>query len=463
MKRDTAFVALGSTAAEARDRFGAALTQLQSATTTVSTVARVVTGPFLEGDGRVRGDASPVANTVAAIATTETPVALMRRLLEIERAHGRVRDGSPDRVLDLDLLAYGDLQNWRSETLILPHPRAAQRAFVLGPWEEIAPEATIGLDGPSVMAAASALRSRCPDDFRTLAHSARPAIPNLEGACERVENLAALRGWRANCSGTVGLVPTMGALHAGHISLARRARAHCDHVVATIFVNPLQFAPGEDLARYPRTLAADLVALRDAGVDAVYIPAPEDLYPPGFSTFVTPRGPAEGFEGAQRPGHFQGVATVVTKLLLRVHPTHSFFGRKDAQQVAVIRRMVRDLDLPGHIVVCPTVRDVDGLALSSRNRYLDEAQRKQALCLDQALSQMQFAVSPGASREALRDAGHPVLAAADVEVEYLDVVDPATMVPIESLNAPALAIGVIRIGKTRLLDNRWLAPAGTHS
>jgi pantoate--beta-alanine ligase len=459
LNRETAFIALGSTAPDARARFSRALEALATGDTQVAAVARIVVGPFLDRDGHVVAGAPSVSNTVAQISTVEDPRALLARLLAIEQAAGRVRDGSTARALDLDLLALG-AHEIEAPGLTLPHPRASGRAFVLLPWEEIAPTARVGRGGPTVMALASSLRARAPEAFRALQAAPPPELPAREGRCERLEDLGSLRAWRAGCSGTVGLVPTMGALHAGHMSLVRHARSRCDHVVATIFVNPLQFAPGEDLARYPRTLDDDLAALRSVGADAVYLPAPEDLYAKDFSTYVTPTGPAEGFEGARRPGHFQGVATIVTKLLLRVHPTHGFFGRKDAQQVAVIARMVRDLDLPGHVIVCPTVRDPDGLALSSRNRYLDEAQRTQALCLDRALSEMQFATSSTVHRDALRATGLAILQAAAVEVEYLDVVDPATMVPIDRLDAAALAIGVIRVGETRLLDNRWMAPAG---
>ncbi len=460
MKREMAFVALGSTEADAQARFSRALAALATGDTHVATVARIVQGPFLDGQGHTVEGAPPVSNTVAQIATTVAPQTLMARLLEIEQGEGRVRGGSPARALDLDLLAYGS-HEVQTDGLTVPHPRLGERAFVLGPWEEIAPTWRVGAAGPTVMALASDLRARAPGAYRALHSGAQPALPSLEGACERLEDLGSLRTWRGGCRGSVALVPTMGALHAGHVSLVRRARARCDHVVATIFVNPLQFAPGDDLARYPRTLDADLAALRHAGADAVYLPAPEDLYAANFSTTVTPRGPAEGFEGARRPGHFEGVATIVTKLLLRAHPTHSFFGRKDAQQVAVITRLVRDLDLPGHVVVCPTVRAPDGLALSSRNRYLDDAGRVQALALDRALSEMQFSVgTSGADRGGLRAAGLSILEAADVEVEYLDIVHPLEMVPIEMLDAPALAIGVIRVGETRLLDNRWLVLAG---
>jgi len=271
---------------------------------------------------------------------------------------------------------------------------------------------------------------------------------------------AALAAWRARAAGTVGLVATMGALHEGHASLARRARAACDAVLATIFVNPLQFGPTEDLARYPRTFEADLDLLARAGVDAVYAPGADDLYPAGFATHVDVDGPTAGFEGAARPGHFRGVATVVAKLLARVRPDLAWFGRKDAQQVAVVRRMHADLDLPGTIVVAPTVRDVDGLALSSRNRYLTPDERARALAIPRALDAARACAAAGERRrDALVAAARAVLdAARDVAVAYVEVVDPARFVAVEEVGpGPALMVVAAKVGTTRLLDNEWIA------
>ena len=190
-----------------------------------------------------------------------------------------------------------------------------------------------------------------------------------------VSSLAELRSARLLLDGTVGFVPTMGYLHEGHVSLARRAREECDHVVVSIFINPTQFGPSEDLSKYPRNLESDLRLLEAAGVTLVWTPTPEVMYPPGFATWVEVEGLTEPLEGASRPGHFRGVTTVVSKLFNAVQPTKAYFGQKDAQQAAVICKMTRDLDFPVEIVVCPTVREEDGLAMSSRNSYLSPEER----------------------------------------------------------------------------------------
>ncbi len=231
--------------------------------------------------------------------------------------------------------------------------------------------------------------------------------------------------------GIVGLVPTMGALHAGHEALLRAARPACDVLVASIFVNPTQFAEGSDLAAYPRDLDADLAVAEAAGVDVVFAPSVEEMYPPGFATWVEPGGVADGLESAYRPGHFRGVATVCLKLFNVVRPQIAWFGQKDAQQVAVVRQLVRDLGLGVEIRVVETVRDPDGLALSSRNGRLSAAERQQALAISRAL----------ATRDVAR--AREVLAAAGVEPDYVAVAD---------LDGPTLAIAA-RIGSTRLIDN----------
>jgi pantoate--beta-alanine ligase len=306
------------------------------------------------------------------------------------------------------------------------------------------------------------LRARDPAAFASLRRGCCPRrdAEKPRGGC--CPDAAALAAWRARV-GTVGLVPTMGALHEGHASLARRARAACDAVLATIFVNPLQFGPTEDLARYPRTFDADLDLLAGVGADAVYAPTVDDLYPAGFSTHVDVDGPTAGFEGAARPGHFRGVATVVAKLLARARPDRAWFGRKDAQQVAVVRRMHADLDLPGTVVVAPTVRDVDGLALSSRNRYLTPDERAR-VAIPRALDAARALAATGERRrDALVAAARAVLDAAhDVAPAYVEVVDPARFAPLAALGeTPALLVIAAKVGTTRLLDNEWLlAPGG---
>ena len=265
--------------------------------------------------------------------------------------------------------------------------------------------------------------------------------------------LAASRRWRAQGL-KVGLVPTMGALHAGHRSLIAAARGENDIVVVSIFVNPIQFGPGEDFARYPRDPAHDEDLLGGAGVDAVYRPSVEVMYSPGSSTRVHVSGVADPLEGAARPGHFDGVATVVSKLFVAVEPDRAYFGQKDAQQAAVVRRLARDLDFPVEIRVCPTVREPDGLALSSRNGYLGSDERRAAVSLSSALRLAADAYAAGERRpEQLRRmlCGR-IEAESLARVEYAEVVDPETFTP-----PGTLAVLAVRIGKTRLIDNHDLS------
>lgn len=261
---------------------------------------------------------------------------------------------------------------------------------------------------------------------------------------------------REHRSGRIGFVPTMGALHEGHATLLRAARADSDTVVLSIFVNPTQFEEQSDLASYPRDEDADLLRAVGEGVDVVFAPEPADVYPPGFATTVRVAGPiAETLEGAHRGrGHFDGVATVVTKLLLAVLPDTAYFGAKDAQQVAVVRRMVADLGIPVRIAVCPTSRDPDGLARSSRNTRLSEAERAQALAIPRALQAVTDAAADGVVDAArLRDLAVGVLADAGVEPEYVELVDPDTFAPASDLSRPVLVAIAARVGATRLIDN----------
>jgi pantoate--beta-alanine ligase len=252
----------------------------------------------------------------------------------------------------------------------------------------------------------------------------------------------------------------MGALHAGHLALVARARDENDHVVASVFVNPNQFGPHEDLSRYPRDLARDQALLAEAGVDCLFAPSVDAMYPPGFSTGVAVEGPALGLEGERRPGHFRGVATVVLKLLHLVAPDRAYFGQKDAQQLAVVRRMARDLDLPTAIVGCPTVREPDGLALSSRNRYLGPEDRQGATVLYRALGRATSLWGSG-ERDAsvLRRAIESTLAAEPrARVDYAAVVDPETFTALEGPCDAALAVLAVYFGSTRLIDNAPLPP-----
>ena len=267
--------------------------------------------------------------------------------------------------------------------------------------------------------------------------------------------------WQAQ-DRSVGFVPTMGALHAGHLSLIARARERADRVVASIFVNPAQFGPGEDLSRYPRQPEKDAGMLREAGCDLLFLPDVATIYPPGSSTFVVPGGPAEGLEGALRPGHFRGVATVVCGLINLVRPDVVVFGRKDAQQLAVVRRMVRDLHLPVDVVAGETVREADGLALSSRNVYLSPAERRAAGVLHRALTAAERAIAAGERRgDEVRRLLSDVLAGEPLaQVEYAEVVDAEMFRPVATLTGHVVLPLAVRIGKTRLIDNFQLAIAG---
>ena len=266
---------------------------------------------------------------------------------------------------------------------------------------------------------------------------------------------AALNGPR-RAGRSIGLVPTMGALHEGHLSLVRRARAQCDVVVVTLFVNPTQFDDRHDLAAYPRDEARDAAVAAEAGADILFAPPPGEVYPRGFATTVTVDEVSAPLEGAQRgPAHFAGVATVVTKLLNMAQPDVAFFGQKDAQQVAVIRRVVRDLDIPVRIEVGETVREADGLALSSRNARLGDADRRRAIALRRGLDAVRACHAAG-ERDAtiLAAIGRAAMAALDVEPEYLELVSPDTFAPVHSVgDEPVLVAVAARVGDVRLIDN----------
>jgi pantoate--beta-alanine ligase len=261
---------------------------------------------------------------------------------------------------------------------------------------------------------------------------------------------------------SVGLVPTMGALHAGHLSLVRAARAACDVVVVSIFVNPTQFGPNEDFAKYPRTFEADCAALEREGVELVFAPGAEEMYSRGASTFVDAEGVSGRLDGASRPGHFRGVATVVAKLFHIVQPDRAFFGQKDAAQVAVLRKMVRDLNFGLELVVCPIVREPDGLAMSSRNRYLSTEERGQALVLRRALGEVERLAGAGVTAAGdLIAAAEAVLAAEPgVRVDYCRVVDPDTLEDVADVRGGALVAVAAFVGTTRLIDNTLIAARG---
>jgi len=255
--------------------------------------------------------------------------------------------------------------------------------------------------------------------------------------------------------GSVGFVPTMGALHEGHLSLVRRARSECDTVVASIFVNPLQFAPGEDFAKYPRTFEEDRRSLETERVDVLFAPDPEEMYPNGSVTTVTVSEVGDRLDGASRPGHFTGVATVVAKLFHVVGPTRAYFGQKDAAQLAVLRQMVRDLNFDIELVGCAIVRDTDGLALSSRNKYLSAVEREQALVLHRTLLRLERMIAEGERQSIamIRRGIETLNAEAGIRVDYLAIVDANTLLPVTSVETGTLVAVAAYVGSTRLIDN----------
>jgi pantoate--beta-alanine ligase len=279
----------------------------------------------------------------------------------------------------------------------------------------------------------------------------KPAIETVRTVAEL---RAAVADWRDEGM-SVGLIPTMGALHEGHLALARTAKDECDRAVASIFVNPTQFGPSEDLERYPRREAEDAAALAKLGVELIFAPAVDEMYPEGFVTTVNVAGLAERLEGAHRPGHFAGVTTVVSKLLIQARADRAYFGEKDYQQLRVVTRMARDLDIATQIVGVPTVREPDGLALSSRNEYLSAKQRTVAPALNRALVETAAAVAAGAEADtAAAEAEASLIRAGFDAVDYVAVADAETLEPIETMaGRPARVLAAAFLGKTRLIDN----------
>lgn len=263
----------------------------------------------------------------------------------------------------------------------------------------------------------------------------------------------------------IGFVPTMGALHAGHVALIERAKRECSPLVTSIFVNPTQFGPNEDFSKYPRTLEADSEKLTGAGADALFLPDAAEIYPNGFRTYVTVEGLSDRLEGRSRPGHFRGVATIVMKLLEIVQPNFAYFGRKDAQQVRIISQMVRDLNLDTEIVVCPIVREADGLALSSRNAYLKPDERKAATALHHALQAAREELRAG-TRDALhlQAAMRKVVDAEPLAaLDYAEIVDTDKFEPVTRVSRASYALIAAFVGKTRLIDNLYIEPVGDSS
>jgi pantoate--beta-alanine ligase len=270
-------------------------------------------------------------------------------------------------------------------------------------------------------------------------------IAEMKAACRRVTRNGK----------TLGFVPTMGALHEGHLSLVRASKARCDVTAVSIFVNPLQFGPAEDLDKYPRTMERDTALLEELGADLLFTPGVEEMYPPGAQTYVLVEGLSNKLDGASRPGHFRGVATVVAKLFETIRPDFAFFGQKDAAQAAVLRKLVDDLDMDVEVVVCPIVREKDGLAMSSRNAYLTSEQRQQAQVLYRSLLRVQAAVDHGERDSAkLIEIGKQVIAnESGAKLDYFAIVDLDTLDPVEDVSHCALVAVAAYVGATRLIDN----------
>ena len=273
-----------------------------------------------------------------------------------------------------------------------------------------------------------------------------------------IPSVAGLRAWsraQRKAEQTVGLVPTLGALHEGHRSLVQRARAECGAVAVSIFVNPTQFGPNEDFSRYPRTFEADCALLEAESVDVIFAPEPAEMYQPGAATFVEVEGLSDRLDGQSRPGHFRGVATIVAKLFLAAEPDRAYFGQKDAAQVAVLRRMVTDLGLPVDLVVCPIVREPDGLAMSSRNRYLTIEERKQALVLRRALGAVEAAFAAGerGAAKLIDVARQEFFMQPEVRIDYVHAVDWNSLLPVETVASGTLFAVAAWVGQTRLIDN----------
>jgi pantoate--beta-alanine ligase len=386
-------------------------------------------------------------NAAAIVETTLPADALIAALQGIEKKLGRERaERWGPRTIDLDLLLYGD-RVIELPGLAVPHPRMHERRFVLAPAAEIAGD----WRHPRLNQTIDELLTRLPP--RASGEIQMRVVTSPKQIQADVLNLKR-QGRR------VAVVPTMGALHAGHLSLVEIARQRADTVVATIFVNPTQFGPQEDFSKYPRTLEADLAALSAAGCDVVFVPAADEIYPPGFSTYVEPPSVAQPLEGVCRPGHFRGVATIVLKLFNLVPADIACFGQKDYQQLIVIRRMALDLNLPIEIIPCPIVREPDGLAMSSRNRYLSPTERQQALALSRALDRAeQLAAAGERDGGKIAEAMHAVLRQAGISrVDYAVVADSETLAEKPKLDGPAVALLAAFVGTTRLIDNRLLNP-----
>ncbi len=364
-------------------------------------------------------------NAAAKIETGLSAKSLLGKIKGIERKLGRIKPAKrfSSRPIDLDILFY-DNKRINLPSLRIPHPRLRQRPFVLKPLREVAPE----------------------------------IIHSLAKEMKVISGISPMRKFilRAKSAGkSVGFVPTMGYLHEGHLSLIRQAKMDCDVCVVSIFVNPLQFGPKEDYKKYPRDLHQDRILTDSAGGDCVFYPKDKEMYPEGYSAYVDVERVTAGLCAASRPGHFRGVATVVTKLFNIVSPDIAYFGQKDYQQAAVIKKMIEELNMPLKIKVMPIVRENDGLAMSSRNVYLDRQQRQDAVVLFQSLEKAKEMARRGVfkSRDIIREIKKMILKKKTAKIDYVTVADGRSLKPVDSIRKNTLIAISVWIGKTRLIDN----------
>lgn len=364
-------------------------------------------------------------NAVVEIKTSLTAIKLLKELQEIEKKLGRKRSKirHSSRNIDLDILFYG-CKKINLPNLKVPHPKITQRRFVLSPLNEVAPRMIKRL-------------SRDIKIFRTI-RGARLWIKTKKQSAK-----------------TIGLVPTMGFLHQGHLSLIRKAKKDCDVCIASIFVNPLQFSPGEDYKQYPREPALDSILSYSGGCDAVFYPAPEEMYPQDYQTYINAEKMNDSLCAKSRPGHFKGVLTVVAKLFNIIQPDMAYFGQKDYQQAVLADKMAKDLNFPLKIKIMPIIRDPDGLAMSSRNSYLNKEQRQDARVIHQSMVMAEEIIKKGEKdimriKSAVRGL---ILSKKTVRIDYIEIVCPDTLEALRELKGRALLAIAARIGKTRLIDN----------
>jgi len=379
-------------------------------------------------------DGGRFLNGVVEIETSLMPDILLAKLLGIERSLGRVRTGrNLPRTIDLDILLYDDLVV-RKKNLVIPHPRMHERDFVIFGMNEIAPE----VKHPVLKKSIGEIYNRRP----------MVIIRSPKEAYKKIDSLKK-KGKR------IGLVPTMGYLHEGHLSLIRKARRENDVVVVSIFINPTQFSPGEDFKIYPRDIRRDNGLAKKEGVDIIFFPDAKEMYKSGHSTFVEVGGVSANLCGGFRPGHFKGVATIVTKLFNIVPADNAYFGRKDAQQAFVIKRMARDLNIPVDVKMLPTIREKDGLAMSSRNSYLDPKQRREAAVLYRSLMLARDLIKKGEEKPGnlIRKMRKKIESESSGKVQYISIVDTEDLKDAKALKGLLLIALAVYFGRTKLIDN----------